>query len=77
MASYPLEYILPQEYTINTLSSDPLERRKRALMSLEGLSCADALGEHFFRPKSKDDLINRVLPPGMWHYTRTSRNIPG
>lgn len=65
----PAEFLLPQEYQLTSLSNDVGERSKRALLSLDGLSCADALGENFFRPKSKDDLINRVLPDGPWKYT--------
>ena len=44
-------------------------RRGRSIVSFLGLSCGDALGERFFRPKNPTDRVTRTLPEGPWIYT--------
>lgn len=47
-----------------------VEASKRAMVSLEGLSCGDAFGEcFFFEPRLRERVDGRVLPPGPWHFT--------
>src|SRR6266446_3853071 len=54
---------------------DQHARFVRALLSLEGLSVGDALGERFFFPGSRAPIMiaRRQLPPRHWHYTDDTR----
>ncbi len=54
---------------------DQHARFVRALLSLEGLSVGDALGERFFFPGSRTPIMiaRRQLPPRHWHYTDDTR----
>jgi ADP-ribosylglycohydrolase len=52
-------------------SSNSTDRLDRALLSLEGLSCGDALGECFYLPKSElvGKIEGRILAPPPWLVT--------
>ena len=51
--------------------SAEMDRKERTLLSLEGLSVGDALGERFFGPvvEAIERMMAREVPPGPWGYT--------
>jgi ADP-ribosylglycohydrolase len=53
------------------MEADRTARLKRALLSLEGLSLGDALGERFFfqGTRAMPMIIRHELPPRRWDYT--------
>ena len=42
---------------------------KAARLALEGLSVGDGLGDQFFSARGMEQLVQRVLPDGVWPYT--------
>jgi hypothetical protein len=58
-----------------TMVDDHQTRFVRALLSLEGLSIGDALGEQFFFRVSRRAIMiaGRELPPPPWDYTDDTR----
>lgn len=52
-----------------TLSSNPADRLARAVVSLEGLSVGDALGERYFTAGADELIAARTLAYPPWHYT--------
>ncbi|HET8844010.1 MAG TPA: ADP-ribosylglycohydrolase family protein [Ktedonobacteraceae bacterium] len=58
-----------------TMVDDQKRRFMRALLSLEGLSVGDALGERFFFRGSRAPIMiaRRELPPPRWDYTDDTR----
>ncbi|RXH57357.1 ADP-ribosylglycohydrolase family protein [Granulicella sibirica] len=57
---------------IHLASDNPEERIRRAMLSLEGLSCGDSFGEQFFSMpflESRERITKRQLPDDPWEFT--------
>lgn len=54
-----------------SITDDPVTRRQRARLSLEGLSVGDAFGEQFFLSLEtvESDIERRIVPAAPWPYT--------